>query len=178
MGLEVVRVSHGEILDLPRTLSTYAVPAGLAPVESIPHVSATSRRGSSIRGSLTVLMWTALGCREGELIIQIKSNKPSKEDLELPGWTPNYLSLDQLKDLVTDVADGNPWLLEYTRERSESPNADPGPAWDGYYGYPRLCQTSKDCSTSFDCLATILRDALIVYGTKLSSSIGTCLPSD
>ena len=159
-------------------LPTFTVPARLAPVESIPHVSAISYQFSSIRETLTGFMWNAIGCREGELIIQIKSNEPSKEDQNSPGWTPNYLSLNQLKDVVTDVADGNPWLLEYTPERSESPNADTGPAWDGYDGYLRLCQAKKDCSTSFECLATTIRDALIVYGTKLSSSIGTCLPSD
>lgn len=85
-----------------------------------------------------------------------------------------------MQDFVRDVADGNPWLNKYAETGGvhlpQTAESDPERAWTVPDG-AQICEGEQDCKPGFGCVAKQISNAILVYGTTLIASIGTCVSS-
>ncbi|KAI9796670.1 MAG: hypothetical protein M1835_003466 [Candelina submexicana] len=112
------------------------------------------------------------------VLVQLRAIVPPNSQVNPARLSSYYTTHETLRDFIRDVADGNPWLSSYADTGSVhlSPSAGAGDlerirtVSDGV----RICNVKEQCKSGFSCFAKQIGNSVLVYGTTLISSIGTC----
>ena len=114
------------------------------------------------------------------VLVQLRSIVPPNSKIDPARLSTYYVTPEAMQDFVRDVADGNPWLTKYAEtggvHLSPSAEGDPERAWTVSDG-AQICEGEQDCKPGFGCFAKHISNAILVYGTTLIASIGTCASS-
>ncbi|KAI9702614.1 MAG: hypothetical protein M1836_001094 [Candelina mexicana] len=112
------------------------------------------------------------------VLVQLRAIAPPNSQVNPARLSSYYTTHETLRDFVRDVADDNPWLSRYADTGSVrlSPSAGGGDLeriWTVSDG-AQICNVEEQCKSGFSCFAKQISNSVLVYGTTMISSIGTC----